>query len=176
MIAASIAGFVVFIVPHYGAIGELRVQKEDYNTILANARKLQEQRDALVKKYNAFTSDQLSQLNTMLPTNPENVKLILELDAIASQNNMILQNVKIEDPNTQASTTLRPGAPAANTDIGTLTITFSVAGPYNSFTSFLKSIEKSLRVVDIQKISFSATDPKTQNYQYTVAIKTYWLK
>ena len=177
MIAASIAGFVGFIVPHYGEIKALGVQKKDYATILQNARTLQEQRNALVTKYNSFTPADLERLNVILPTNPQNVKLILELDALASRNGLLLQNVKIEDPSVEtAQTAARPGTAQTNTGTGTLKINFTVAGPYNGFTQFMRSVEKSLRIIDVEKVAFTAADENAQSYQYTVSIKTYWLK
>ena len=176
MIVASVAGFVAFIIPRYGAIGELSVQKKDYETILQNARTLQEQRNTLVNKYNAFPAEDLARLNVILPTSPQNVKLILELDALASRYGMLLQNVKIQDPTSSAPAPARPGTPNANADMGTLSIDFSVAGPYSGFVSFLEAAEKSLRIIDVDAISFSAVDERSQNYQYTVGVKTYWLK
>lgn len=175
MLIASIAGFAVFIVPHYNAISALRLQEADYQTVLSNARKLKEQRNALVKKYNSFDQVQLGKLGAMLPTNPENMKLVLALQSVANQYGMVLQNVKIEDPTTESSATAKPNA-QTNTELGTLTINFSVAGPYVAFTNFVRTIEKSLRMIEIKKVSFSASDPKNQVYQYAVSVKTYWLK
>lgn len=173
MIIASIAGFAVFIVPHYNAIAALRLQKTDYETILTNARKLEEQQASLVNRYNSFDQAKLGQLAKMLPQNPENVKLIIELNAVARQYGMTLQNVKIED--TAADTSSRTTQQTAN-DMGTLNINFSVAGPYTSFTQFMKTVERSLRVIEVKKVSFAVADPKSQNYQYTLSIKTFWLK
>lgn len=172
MIVAVVAGFALFIVPHYNNVKTLRAQAADYNQILINAKTLQQERNRLVQKYNGFDQNQLSKLNAMLPKNPENVKLILELDGIASQYGMALQNVKIDTGDT--TQTARPGT-VTNTDTGTLAITFSMTGPYNGFTQFLRAMQTSLRVIDIDKLSFSAVEDKS-NYQYTVGIKTYWLK
>lgn len=174
MIVAVIAGFVVFIVPTYSEIGTLRAQAADFNTVLNNAKTLQQERNTLVSKYNAFDQNNISKLGVMLPGNPQNVQLILELNAAASQYGMVLQNVKI-DTSTDAQSG-QPRVAGQNADVGNLTITFSVSGPYNGFTNFIKTIEKSLRIIDIQKATFTASDPKSTNYQYTVAVKTYWLK
>lgn len=177
MLIAIIAGFIVFIVPNYHEISALRAKSADYNQVLSNARTLQEERNKLVQKYNSFDPSLLGKLDTMLPTNPENMKLILELNNIAKQYGLALQNVKIED--SSASTqpvAARPTGAAANTEIGTLRITFSATGPYVGFTNFIRTIERSLRIVDIDKVTFSALDDTKQNYQYTVGVKTYWLK
>lgn len=176
MLGASIAGFALFVVPQYSEISALRAQAADFNQVLANARTLQEQRNRLVEKYNAIDPILRAKLDTMLPRNPENVKLILELDNIAKQYGMALQNVKIEDTAADAqAAVVRPGATAANGELGTLKITFSLSGPYSGFTSFISTMEKSLRIVDVEKVTFTALDEK-QNYQYTVGVKTYWLK
>lgn len=172
MLIASIAGFAVFVVPHYNTITTLRAQEADYETVLSNARKLKEQRNALVKRYNAFDQVQLQKLGVMVPTNPENMKLVLALQSIATQYGMVLQNVKIEDAE---PVTTKPNA-QSNSELGTLTINFSVAGPYGSFTNFVRTIEKSLRMIELKKVSFAAADPKNQIYQYSVSVKTYWLK
>ena len=176
MLAASVGGFIGFIIPNYKAVQAIRAQEADYNQILDNAKTLQEERNKLVTKYNGFDQTLLAKLNTMLPRNPENVKLILELDSIAQQYGMSLQNVKIEDATNDAQAATRPGSAPTNPDIGTLRITFTLAGPYTGFTNFVRTTEKSLRIVDIQKITFTSLDDTKSTYQYTVGIKTYWLK
>ena len=176
MIIAVIAGFTVFIVPNYHAISGIQSQEADYQTILSNARTLQTERNALVEKYNAFTPSELTSINTMLPTNPQSVNLILELNAAASKYGMVLQNVKVNNAtSTTAATPTTANAPATNPNIGTLSIEFSVQGSYAGFTSFVKTIERSLRIIDIQKVVFTSTNGKS-SYQYTVDINTYWLK
>jgi Tfp pilus assembly protein PilO len=104
------------------------------------------------------------------------MKLILSLQSVASQYGLILQNVKTEDAAATTPTQgVKPGT-QTSADLGTLTINFSVAGPYGSFTNFMRAVERSLRTIEVKKISFAVADPKTQNYQYTVSIKTYWIK
>lgn len=171
MILAAITGSVLYIVPKYSHIQELRAKNAEYETILANARKLQETRDSLLKKYNAFSPADLDKLKTMLPDSPNNVKFILELSALAERSGLLLQNVKVVD---QQDAGKRTSASQPN-DFGTLGLEFTIVGPYANFTGFLQQIESSLRVVDIQKVSFVALDDKV-NYQYTVGVKTYWLK
>lgn len=177
MLIASIAGFVVFIVPTYHQVSALRATAADYNQVLQNARTLQEERNKLVTKYNAFDPALLGKLDAMLPTNPENMKLILELNSVAKKYGLSLQNVKIEDGTNEAqNNAARPAGTPTNTEIGTLKIAFSASGPYTGFTQFIRTMEQSLRIVDIDKVTFSALDDTKQTYQYTVGIRTYWLK
>lgn len=172
MILASVVGFVVYIVPNYSAAQTLRAKHAEYETILANARKLAETRDDLLKKYNGFSSTDLERLETMLPQSPDNVKFILELSGLAERSGLLLQNVKVTD---DTATTNRNDRNKADEPYGTVGLEFTIVGSYTNFTGFLEGMESSLRIVDINKVSFVALDDKT-NYQYTVGVTAYWLK
>ena len=177
MLVASIAAFAFFIVPHYHNVSVLRTQVADYNTVLTNANTLQAERNQLVQKYNAIDPVNISKLATMLPANPQNVGLILELSAVANQYGLTLQNVKIDDSSAQTTTTNGTSSTTAtNPNVGTLGIQFSLAGPYNGFVNFLTTIERSLRIIDVNKVSFATTGSSGSNYQYSVGVNTYWLK
>ena len=176
LIIASIAGFAFFIVPQYQQVATLRKQVADYNTVLTNANTLQAERNHLVQKYNSLDPNNLAKLATMLPANPQNVSLILELNAVAAQYGLTLQNVKIDNSAQSGATNTAAAQAAANSNVGTLGIQFSLAGSYTGFVSFLESIERSLRIIDVNKISFAATGTSAGNYQYTVGVNTYWLK
>ena len=53
---------------------------------------------------------------------------------------------------------------------------------YSNFVSFVKDLEKSLRVVDVNSITFSSTESvgtsqaSSDMYKYEFKVKTYWLK
>ncbi len=172
MILASGVGFVVYIVPSYSEAQTLRAKHTEYQTILANARKLAETRDDLLKKYNAFSPNDLARLETMLPQSPDNVKFILELSGLAERSGLLLQNVKVTD---DAADAKRGSERKTDDAYGTVGLEFTIVGSYANFTSFLGGMESSLRLVDINKVSFVALDDKV-NYQYTVGVTTYWLK
>ncbi len=174
----SIVAIVFFGVPQYRGLQTVLAQKAENESVLANVRKLDETRNMLRKKYDSITGEQLERLNKFLPNSPENVPLILELNGLAEQFDMVLQNVKIEDL-TKDSTTRDASVKKTTNDlgpqIGVLQINFIIVGTYANLAEFVRNAEKNLRVIDFQKITFSATDDK-QVYQYTVSLKTYWLK
>ena len=84
---------------------------------------------------------------------------------------MRLRDVGFQSDNSRAQ---RGQVGASDTDYDSLILSFSVTGSYDTFRAFVESLEQSLRLVDIQSISFSATD--TGVYDYSIAVKTYWLK
>lgn len=177
LVILSVAGWVAFIVPNYKDATTIKTANADYEAVLENSRKLDEARSSLLKKYQSFNSSDLARLGVMLPESPDNVKLILELDNLASRSGLSLQNAKVNEDTKTATQAPAPGAqPAAgNQAYGSIKLEFTLVGTYNNFTRFIKTLESSLRLVDINKISFLSSDDK-QNYQFTVGITTYWLK
>lgn len=171
MLLASVAGFIVYTIPTYADIKTIGQQKTEYLDLLQSARTLAEKRDHLLQIYKGISPDDIARLEKMLPTNPDNVKLILEIDALAKNQSLALQNVKIKE----GDNTNTKNKTAKNPDIGTLTLEFTTVGPYAGYVNFISILEKNLRVMNIKKISFLAPEDKS-NYQYQTTVETYWVK
>ena len=56
-------------------------------------------------------------------------------------------------------------------------ISFSIEGSYQNFLKFVGDLDKSLRIVDVQSVTFSSlSDKDASSYLYNFKIRTYWLK
>jgi Tfp pilus assembly protein PilO len=172
MLIASVGGFIAFTIPTYADVKTVGQKKTEYLDLLQSARTLAEKRDQLLEIYKGITDDEIARLEKMLPTNPDNVKLILEIDALAKNQGLSLQNVKIKESN---DTNAKNKAAKANADTGTLTLEFTTVGPYPGYVNFITMLEKNLRIMNVKKVSFLAPDDKA-NYQYQTTIETYWVK
>lgn len=191
----AIAFFFVVTNPMYsGANGitALQAQINSYNQALDTSTQLQKERDQLTATYNSIDPDNLAKLQTLLPDDINNIRLILEIQQIASTYGMQLSDVKY-DSNTPTAATGTAAAsgggaitqPASQTQgYGTFNLGFSTSGTYDNFIAFTKSLESNLRIVDISSISFSSatattTGPKSAtsspSYTYDFNIQTYWL-
>src|SRR5258708_7571843 len=109
LIGIAITVFFVFTNPIYSNTSGLKTQIASYSDALANSKALQSQRDALTAKYNAINPDDLAKLQKLLPDNVDNIRLILEIEQIASPYGMALTNVKY-GADSSASTTAAAGA------------------------------------------------------------------
>lgn len=173
MILAAIGAIVFFAVPRYQAVADMRQEEAQLTEALANARKLEEARQDLLDRYNSFESEDLRRLETMLPDNIDNVKLIIELDALAAQYSLPLQNVTVENNEETA-----PGVAVIDqgtSEYGIVQLQFTVRGPYERFVQFLQDLERSLRIIDVRSLQFQTTN-EAGIYQYALVIETYWLK
>ncbi|MEK7613636.1 MAG: type 4a pilus biogenesis protein PilO [Patescibacteria group bacterium] len=163
--------FFGFIDPAYDRIRELRAEESQFDQALTRSKELQQVRDELLSRYNTFSQGELDRLQKLLPDNVDNVRLILDFDSLASRYGMRVRNVALE---TNESRAARGQVGAEESRFDSLILSFSVTGNYDTFRAFLADLEQSLRLVDVNSISFSATPSGI--YDYAVSIKTYWLK
>ncbi|HRY62924.1 MAG TPA: type 4a pilus biogenesis protein PilO [Candidatus Paceibacterota bacterium] len=118
--------------------------------------------------YNNFTDTEKERINKVLPDSIDNVKLVIDIDDIASKYNMKIRNIDLKTEK------VGEGEMTSNNPYGTATLRFTVSSNYTNFRSFLKDLEDSLRLVDISSLSFTASDKNTD--EYNIELKTYWLK
>lgn len=182
----------MFTNPSYARIKTLRAQNAQYSEALANSRKLQEERDALGQKYNSIPPASLARLMKFLPDTADNIRLIIDIQRIGQTYGLTLSSIKYDAKqanggNTPGSNTV--SAPAINTagdlaaasaDYGTFSLEFSVQSTYENFLKFMGDLESSLRLVDIQSVTFNADSSSTTSDNgktvFTVKLNTYWLK
>lgn len=171
LIVAAVIGIAMYVVPTYQGTQDARTEERQFDVALANSRRLQAARDELLAKFNAFPKNDIDRLETLLPDNIDNVKLIIELDSLALQHGLAIQNINV----LETEETPQSLQESEDRSYGIVDLNFSVAGPYERFVNFIEDIEGSLRLIDVQSISFQSTTV-TDNYQYELTVRTYWLK
>lgn len=195
LIVISTMGFLTFTRPLVSDISNMKNEIVSYNEALDNSKSLENERDKLTKKYNTIDTNNLTKLQKFLPDSIDNIRLILEIEKLASPYGMILKDIKYDSKKEVAvatNTTETTGANAGNQDEATVLanskdygiwdLEFSTEGKYSSFLNFMKDLEGNLRIVDISSVVFSSEDNQLgkkqapDSYKYTIKIKTYWLK
>ncbi len=190
ILGIAVTGFFVFVTPMYKEVSVLKTEVAAYNEALDNSKALENERDKLTAKYNTIDPEDLSRLQKLLPDNIDNIRLILEIEKIASPYGMVLKNVKYNSDENVSSTpgeaVIRGGGIApqeTSNEYGTWNLEFSVTGSYNNFINFTNDLETNLRIVDVGGVSFTSSQAgaleksnSAQVYTYNFKIKTYWLK
>ncbi len=169
LLIASIGLFFGYIDPTYSDVKGMFAEKSELDNALAHSKDLQKERDALLVKYNLMPKADREMLTKLVPDGIDNVRLIIDLDEMAKKYGMRIRNFRADTA--EKSDTLGKSSDAN----GTLTLSFSTTASYNTFLSFLKDLEHSLRIIDINAVTFSSSDTNTL-YDYNVTVKTYWLK
>ncbi len=184
LILLSIASFILFTSPTYKEIKTLKQEAAAYDAALTNALNLQKVRDTLSEKYRSLTPEQIDRLSKLLPDNVDNIRLIIDIQRIATNYGMLLTSVKFDtlaaDP-LPVSPDAVQGTPETileeEKEYGSFNLEFNTAASYQTFLLFLADLEKSLRIIDISSINFTSDTEETgDTYKYGFKIKTYWLK
>lgn len=179
LIIISIGTFFAYIDPNYrgenlsngkSSVTSLLAKHAEYQTALNNSTAIIKKRDALVSKMSTISPENLSRLERLLPNNIDNIRLVIDMKQIAENHALTLKNIKLDT----ASKTESDKLGQDNNKYGTVGLSFSVSSSYDNFQNFLTDLEKSLRLVEITDLAVSGSD--TGLYDFTVGIKTYWLK
>lgn len=172
LIIAAIALFMVFTNPRFAQVQALSDEVAQFDSALDRSKELISLRDALLSRYNAIPTENIERISTMLPDSIDTVRLIIDIDALASRYGMSLANISIGTPDDAQPT---KGIGPSGDAFGRLTLSFTVASTYDRFRAFLNDLEHSLRIIDVTAIAFgTATDAGIT--PYTLTLTTYWLK
>jgi len=182
LIISSITVFFGYVDPNYKGNAQdtsdytkdgivfLSQELSKYNDILKSSTQIVSQRDALVAKKNTITEVDKARLEKLLPSNIDNIRLIIEISKIAEGRNLVAKNISVGDMTKISGDNIGQD----NSLYGTLSLKFTVNSSYNNFLNFLQDLENNLRLLDVTNISFNATE--SGFYDFNVSLNTYWLK
>lgn len=173
--------FFLYTKPAYDGVREIQVQITQYDQALSKAAELQRLKQSLLSRYNTFNPEDVDRLHKLLPDHVDNVRLILDLDTLASQHGFALQNVVVDAPTSAPVGSDQSMVIGPNRETyDSLTLKFATSGTYPDFTRFMKAVETSLRLVDVVSLNMDAdaSDPDTKEprYRFDITLRTYWLK
>lgn len=189
-IIITVVGFFWYIQPTYADINDLQDEIGQYDTALSQVSQLQTQLNDKLQQRDAVTSQQLDRLDRIVPSTIDTVRFLIELDRIAAQHGMSVQDVSFSGAPQQfggsgsgsASGAAESGGDQEGIDLNTLEASFSVAGSYTDIQNLLRDLEAASRLMDV--VSFSLSTPEgseesdsgldNENNTYEIRIQTYW--
>jgi hypothetical protein len=195
LIATSIAFFVFFTKPKWTELSANKIEVDKLRVAEENAKDLKLKIESLLKVKASITEENMDKIKRMVPDSIENVKLIINFDSMLQDlikskgtagiykktNSESSDDFSIENPKVSKSTTPTEGV-SDTSQLGVADFTFTVSLTYKDFLDFLKRIETSSRIFDVESISFNSPDSKDVKnpdeiiYNFNISLKTYWLK
>ena len=163
-----IVSILIFVVPvkqGWEDIKILQAEKKEFNVALANSRELQTLRDEVLEKYNAIPQIQLDKLEQLLPSQIKTISLVIEIADRARANNMLLKDIEVEK--TSDDVVL-----GKTFDAAPKYLNLTIVGKYSSLLDLLNAIADSLRLIEIENLSFTSGD--TDLYEFKIKAKTYY--
>lgn len=187
IVALVLAGGIFFFYtkPTYDGAQDAQAKIDQYNAALNKASELQQLKQTLLTRYNAFNPTDLDRLHKLLPDHVDNIALILDFDALAARYGMGLENVDVSTPASAATVSNGIGSGSSGQKYDSVTLNFSTRGTYQNFMQFLGGLEQSLRIVDLVSLQLQpdgsgsivqGAGPALPVYHYDVVLRTYWLR
>ena len=157
-----------------GRIDELKTisaTNSSYLQAINNSVNLIKTRDTLLASYNNLSVDDKGRLNTMIPDNIDNVRLIIDITNIGSRHGIALKGFttsatdssspsasSVSNLMTSSSSTSAQSSSMSLTTptFGVVTISFSFSSSYDNGISLLNDIQSSLRILDITHLTVTA--------------------
>lgn len=167
--AASVLVFIFVINPLYKDVQVVRKQTAELDQALNDSRSIESLRRTLIERSNTISALDAERLKKVLPDHVDNVRLILEINRIARDHGLSIQDVRVRGEDARAGS-LGPDESL----YGTTGLDVTIAGSYRSFVDFLTDLERGLRIVDIRSLTFTGTP--TDFNRYSLGLTTYWLR
>lgn len=175
ILLVAVAVVMMYIKPRYDETKNLETTITQLELAEENSRNLSEEWGRLIDQYDAVPEDDRERVLAMIPDDTDNVKLILEIDALAASLGLSLLDIDVDD-----SVVFQSDSEIAAAEYGTLGLKMTVVGEYLAFIEFAEKLESSLRLIDIKEISFSPErdddEPDNSVYEYELVVHTYWLR
>lgn len=173
LVIAAIGLFAGYTNPAFQSTKALAAENASYDAALTTSKELKTQRDALLAKRNTFSTDDVQKLSRLLPDNVDNIRLIIDINNIAARHNLALKDVQLGSVSDSSATQSTAAVGNSGDPVGSVELGFTVTAKYEDFVAFLTDLEHSLRLMDIEKITFKNSDIGATDY--TITIRTYWL-
>ncbi len=170
LLAAALGLFVMYTNPTFQGAKQLSAKQAAYDQALDRAQELRAVRDQLLSRRAAFSEGDIDKLSHTLPDNLDNIRLIIDINNIASRHKASISQVQLGSTSGGSGSSLATGP--SNSTLGTVEMGFSINASYDDFLAFQEDLEHSLRILDVTHIAFS-TGGDLNTYTYT--IRTYWL-
>jgi hypothetical protein len=173
LVGTAIGLFVLFTNPTYQAAKETQKEVGAYNDALDKSQELRKTRDEKIAAFNTFSAEDKDRLIRILPDNVDNIHLIIDINNIAARHGISLKNVTLGSLSDSASQQSALAVGSSGSAVGSVELGFGFSSSYDNMLAFMQDLQHSLRVMDIEKISFTAGVNDLTDYSFS--IRTYWL-
>lgn len=177
------------------ALDKVLVLREDlklWQGKLGETQVLSQKLETLKQKYEAM-SDQVDRVNQALPKGIDTPGLLVQMEQLASQNGLILNDVTLTMPvvpKAKKATVLSEDGTAVPVatpkavqksalpaGVKNVIVNLSLSGSQDSFGTFLSALEENLRIMDIVKIDFSekgSLESVQASKDFKISFNTYF--
>ena len=183
LVLAAIAGAIFYAWPQFNRYMALRRDTAALERISAALDEAASARDVLADKIRSVSKGDLDRIERALPKTNDREGLIRVIEFYGVQSGVQIKNLTLSDDSAQAagasidSAVPKPGGVEDASDSGLqkkVSIRIEVTGAYQNVKRFIDSLERNIRIVDVQGISFSDITSPAQAVNFSITAMTYY--
>lgn len=181
-IGTGVTGFF-YLKPQWNTFRDAQRENNYLTAVSAEFDELIKNRDTLLSTINSISKEDLDRIDASLPQAQRAGEFLVTLENIAVETGILLKQLNLSGSSEQAQPQsagktpkpipVRP-TPAIQKTISELPSTLSVSGSYDAFKQFLNAVEKNIRLIDIETISFNSPEQPSQAMDIRMKLKTYY--
>ncbi len=164
-VACFLVAWYMVLPNYYESKGELDVLETEILASRAKYNSLEETKTDLLS-----ISDVLNLIYVSVSNDADEPNLITELEAIAIKHELIIPTINISDPT--ASLGEEYYYDDSESTYGVVQVSFSVAGDFARLNEFIGSLEKSIKFMNIQSLSYTSSSDENIIY-LNIQLETY---
>ncbi len=173
------SGFVGFfeMAPLYDEIKVARSEEQSINDALQKTKDIGDIAEELRSRMESISLSNLNKLEVILPENIDEIRFLNMLNSIAQRQGLALSQLSVTSDFGGTSISGEPPLKQSRT----LSASFAVFAPYETFQSFLNDLEQTLTLIDVDSITLSPPgytegSEVTDSYTYSIKLSTYWIE
>lgn len=172
--ATAITVFFAWTNPAFKEITELKVEKESFTRALESFRELQEMRDRILEKFNSISVEDSASLAKMVPEDSEQTELMVEISNLAQASGVVISRLDVQPEAIIEKIASFTPSSNGNLNYRKVDLDISFSSSYEGFSVFLKELQKSLRLVDINEVGFTGRGENL--YEFNIKAVSYFKK
>lgn len=183
----AIGLFFTYIRPAYDVLLAFQQQEKEIDQAIESTKELVIIHDNLMTELNNIDPKDKTRMRTILPESVDVVRLILDLDALATKHDIDIEEfeipvLEVEQPTQNTRSRGRTNTDEQEKPYTSAILTVEFAGAYPDFKDFLIDVERSLILMDVVDMEISVPDitqpgiDADSQTTYSVGLQVYWLK
>ena len=160
---------------------KLREASQNATSVSSELDELDKNRNDLLATINSVSKEDNTRIDESLPTSPRTGELLVFLENLSLKHGVTLRRVDLtvppeEKPVETKSSQPRPTGNVVKSIGGVkiFPITLELVATYDTFKTLLDDLERSLRIIDIQSVTFSAPSTLSDKMNFSLKGKTYY--
>jgi hypothetical protein len=166
-----IASGYFFVYPSFQEVQLIQQEKSAHLASLEMMNNIESKKNQLLTEYDKISIEDRKNIDTVLPSSLNLVRLISQIDAVASKYGIAIDKISSRDNDMSSGGSIESG-PSLKPFRSSI-ISFYFISTYENFKLLMNGLEKSLRIIDIKTVKLEVQEGGLN--QYTVEFETYWL-